>query len=123
MSIHQSLQLIVQNQAALVPVSTDVAAPVPPIAEPVHEELAQGATQNAADLWVARHPASTAKEDTIFVKKAEVEALVQREKEKVSSAATYLSLTLPYVDSIAIKPYPMGYTLPIFQKFDSQKEI
>lgn len=50
-------------------------------------------------------------------------ALVRQEKEKMSSAATCLSLRPPYLASIAMKPYPVGYTMPNFQRFNGLKEI
>lgn len=93
-------------------------APVPLVAEPVCEELAQGATRNTDNLSVSRRRASIAEEYTVFVTKADVEALVRREKERNSSAGTYLSLRPLYPASIAAKPYPVGYTVPNFQKFD-----
>lgn len=98
-----------------------MAAPVLPIAKHVHEELAQRATPNADKLSVARRLISAAKEHTIFVTKAKVQALVQQEKEEVSCITRYLSLMPPYPASTAAKPYPVGYTVPNFHKFDGRK--
>lgn len=75
-SIQQVLQQFVQNLATLVPVPTLVLALAPPVVELVHEELAQGVTPHADNLSAARHPSSIAKVPTIFVTRANVEALV-----------------------------------------------
>lgn len=48
-------------------------------------------------------------------------ALVRQEKEKVFSVTTCLSLRPPYPISIATKPYPVGYAVPNFQKFDGRR--
>lgn len=69
---------------------------MPSVAEPIREELAQGATSNTNNLL--------AKEHKIFVTKAEVEALVRHEKKKVFSTAMFLILKQPYPASIIAKP-------------------
>lgn len=48
-------------------------------------------------------------------------ALVRQEKEKMSSVATCHNIRPPYLTSIAMKPYLVGYTVPNFQRFDSRK--
>lgn len=72
----------------------------------------------AAPALAARRLVSATEEQTIFVTKAKVATLVRQEKEKVSSVTRCLSLKLPYLASVVTKPYPMGYTVPNFQKFD-----
>lgn len=83
--------------------------------------MAQRTTLNTDNLSAAQRPITTIEDQTIFVTKAEVVALVQQDKGRVSSATTCLSLRPPYPASIAAKPYPVGYTLLNFQKFDGQK--
>lgn len=57
-------------------------APTLLVVEPVHEEWAQGVTPNTDNLSVHWCPISIAEEPTIFLTRAEREALVQREKGK-----------------------------------------
>lgn len=67
---------------------------------------------------MARCPASLAKESTVFLTHAEVEAMFKKEKEKASVTSAYLP---PYSAEVAAKPYPTGYRVPKFYKFDGRK--
>lgn len=76
MLIYQALQLLLQNQATPTPAPSSVAASLPPIVEPIRKELPQGVTLNADNLSAAQRFVCIAEERTIFVTKAELEALV-----------------------------------------------
>lgn len=54
-----------------------------------------------------------AEEPTIFVTRAELEAMIRQEKEKASSTVACLSLKPPYPASIVVTPYPVWYTTQI----------
>lgn len=71
-------------------------------------------TSSLDNLSVGQRPAYVAKEPTIFDTRAEVEALVLREKEKTSSTTACLNLRPPYLALIATTPYPVGYIVPNF---------
>lgn len=53
--------------------------------------------------------------------RAEVEAMLQREKEKASLTAVCLNIRPPYPAKIVTKPYPLGYSVLKFQKFDGDR--
>lgn len=42
-------------------------------------------------------------------------------KEKASSSSVSLKLMLPYLMEVAVTPYPFGYKVLKFQKFDGRK--
>lgn len=111
------MQALVRSQKTPVAVPTTA---VPRSPEPARKELAQRATPNTDNFFVARQP-DTDEDRTIFVTKAEVAALVHQEKEKMSLAATCLSQRPPYPTSIATKPYPVGYMVSNFQKFNGRR--
>lgn len=117
MSIQQALQVLVQNQAALAPISTPVVALAPPAVEPIFEELAEKNYINTYNLLPSKISVSATDDQTIFVTKAEV----RQEKERVSFAMTCCSLMLPYLASVATKPYLVRYAVPNFEKFDDQR--
>lgn len=118
LGIQQALQALVQSQRAPATVPT---VALPRSSKPVRDELVQRATPNTDHLSAARRPMSVDVYRTIFVTKAEVAALVRQEKERMSFVATCLSLKPPHPTSIAMKQYPVGYTMPNFQKFDGRK--
>lgn len=118
LGIQQALQALVQNQ------KTPTAFPAATVhhsPEPVGEDLAQGATANTDHFSVAQRPVSVDEDRTAFVTKVEVAALVCQEKEKISSTVAGLNLRPLFPVSITMKPYPAGYTVPNFQKFDGRK--
>lgn len=57
---------------------------------------------------------------TVFFTRAEVETTFKREKEKASSTIACLVLKSLYLTGIAAKPYPLGYSVPMFSKFDGR---
>lgn len=74
MSIKQDLWILVQNQAMLASAPAPIAASVPPIIEPVLEELAQGVILNNNNLSAALHLVNIAEEPTIFVTRLKCKA-------------------------------------------------
>lgn len=76
---------------------------------------------NADNLSAKGQPVSVAEEPMVFVTRAEVEALVQREKERASSTAACLSFRPLYPTSIASISYHVGYTVQTFQKLYERK--
>lgn len=115
MVIQQVLQQLPQNQVALAPVSILFPTTAPPVVEPLREESIQSNSSDVNNLSTSRHPTSIGEEPKIFITRAEIEALVQREKEGASSIAACLHLKPPYPASIAAKQYLAEYTVLNFQ--------
>lgn len=57
----------------------------------------------------------------IFVTRAEVEALLRHEKERVSLTATCLNVKPPYLPVTVAKPHTSRYRVPNFHMFDCHK--
>lgn len=91
--------------------------------EPASVDLMQGVTPatNADNLAAAgKQPASATEELTAFMTRYEVKPMLKEEKENVS--AYIISLLNPsYPAEITMKPYPIGYVAPQFQKFNGRR--
>lgn len=59
----------------------------------------------------------------IFIARVEVEALVERKKERFSSAATCTNFKPPYPAMIAAKPYPFGYIIRSSKSLTDAKAV
>lgn len=66
-----------------------------------------------------RRLASIVREPITILTRSKVKATFK--KEKASSSSVLLELMLPYLDVVAVKPYPFRYKVPKFQKFDGRK--
>lgn len=62
---------------------------------------------NADNLFAARRPTCVAHEPTVFMTKAEVEAMLKKEKEKAT--ASFIDLKPPYFAEVIVKRYPSKY--------------
>lgn len=72
MAIQETLQCLVSNQAN----QAQVSIPAPPLVEPILDESVQSITlADAENLSVVRWPASLLEEPTLFLRKAEIEAM------------------------------------------------
>lgn len=77
MSIQMGIQKLVQNQKTITPAPTPLAAPIAQSAEPIREDLAQGATQTQIIFQQLDDLLVQMKAKQFFVTKAEATALVR----------------------------------------------
>lgn len=75
---------------------------------------------NADNISTDRQ-ASAVEEALAFITHFEVEAMLRKEKKKAYVASVCLDLKPPYSAKVVVKHYPMGYTVPWFQRFDCCK--
>lgn len=118
LAIQGAIERLAGNQVTQPPVST----PVPPVMEPVVDEAAQGTTPANADISSAmKRPIALAEEPSQYFTKAEVEAMLKKERERAATAPTVLDLKPPYPEKVLEKDFPAEYKVPKFQKFDGRK--
>lgn len=88
--------------------------PVTPNVESVTDRPVQGVTSiNVENLSVTRQPISVAEEPATLFTCSDIEALIKQEK-------TSLGWKPPYPSKVVMKPYPLGYKVPTFPKYDGR---